>query len=280
MLGIIEGGWAPNVPNALKEAATHLQHDFVSVEVDSITTGQSAADLDERITCFGPTLTYLRPAATSTLTQYSDAGVKFLNPIDAAEIADDKAATYSVLQAAGVPQVDSILCEPELAQVQHAVETIGFPAIVKRAVGGQGRWVRLVESQSACEQAMTDFATEDPATVLVQPFIQESPGESIRVIVLGEQILASTVRRAKEGQWVSNIAQGGSQETYPLNTDVVTMCTEAVRAIGLGFAGVDLLNTNTGAQVLEVNACPDFTSMKDYSAVDIAQEIVKATLAL
>lgn len=280
MLGIVEGGWAPNVPNALMAAASVLGIEFISFDPKSLASSQSKDVLNPEISCIGPTLTYLLPETESMLSAYASAGVKFLNPLHTAALADDKAETFKVLSAARIPQVHTILCEPRLDQVQTSVESVGCPAVVKRAVGGQGRWVRLVQNANECKSVLEEFSREDPSTILVQPFVSESSGKSIRVIVLQDQILASTARKARDGDWISNISNGGSQERYELSDSERNMCLDATKALGLGFAGVDLLISSSGPLVLEVNACPDFTSMRDYTDSDIAKQVVRATISL
>jgi ribosomal protein S6--L-glutamate ligase len=143
--------------------------------------------------------------------------------------------------------------------------------------GGQGRWVRLVKEESQVLTVYEEFTQEGTGPILAQPFIEAAQGESIRVIVTGGEIIASSLRRATD-DWRSNISLGGLQERYELDSLEADMSIAATEALGLGHAGVDLIKSIDGTKVLEVNACPDFTSMRNISSVDIAEKVIIATL--
>ena len=149
--------------------------------------------------------------------------------------------------------------------------------VYKRTHGGQGRWVRLARDPSEIEAIYKEFVAEGPGEVIAQPFISEANGQTIRVIVTGGKVLAAALRTS-EMDFRSNISLGGTQVKYTLSDFETEISLAATSALGLGHAGVDLIFTNEGARVLEVNACPDFTSMKEISDIDLAQEVIKTLL--
>jgi ribosomal protein S6--L-glutamate ligase len=112
----------------------------------------------------------------------------------------------------------------------------------------------------------------------VQPEVVECAGTSVRAVLTGGRLLAVTERRAAPPEWRSNIAGGATQRRTALSDEETRLVRDAAAALGLGHAGVDLLRTREGPRVLEVNACPDFTSMQPYYKTDLAGEVLRASL--
>jgi ribosomal protein S6--L-glutamate ligase len=155
---------------------------------------------------------------------------------------------------------------------------IGYPVVVKRAHGAQGRWVRRAADPAALATALAELAAEGPGALIVQPQVVECAGVSVRAVLTGGQPIAVTERRAVPPEWRSNIAGGAAQRRTELTGEERDLVHAAAAALGLGHAGVDLLRTGAGPRVLEVNACPDFTSMQTHYQADLAEAVLRASL--
>jgi ribosomal protein S6--L-glutamate ligase len=107
--------------------------------------------------------------------------------------------------------------------------------------------------------------------------VTESAGISVRAVLTGGQLIAATERHAAPPEWRSNIAGGATQRRTELTGEEQDLVYGAAAALGLGHAGVDLLRTRAGPRVLEVNSCPDFTSMQPHYRDDLAAAVLRAS---
>lgn len=272
MIGIGLNEWAKGVPTALsnycqRQGIAHTLIDFTKL---------GAVDAAS-ITHLSPALLYLKPEAFDLYRELERRGVRSLNSVDSIEIADDKAATYLALHNAKVPQIETNIIELNAkAMKMHFIDS-QTPVVFKRRYGGQGRWVRRADHEGQIEEIYKEFIGEGPGPIIAQPLVAEAEGKSIRVIVIDNEVVASSLRISTV-DWRSNISLGSNQIPYPLSSEEVAISLQAMNAIGLGFGGVDLIPTATGSRVLEVNACPDFTSMSEVSEIDIAERVIETTL--
>jgi ribosomal protein S6--L-glutamate ligase len=231
------------------------------------------------VTHLAPSLLYWQPQAVHALSCMARDGVGMLNPIEGVLTADDKAATAVHLAEARIPQLTTVVCAQDVEAIREGARAVGFPVVVKRTHGAQGRWVRCAADECGLLEAVPDLAVEGPGAFVVQPLVIEAMGQSVRVIVTAGLVRAATLRRGGPGEWRSNVARGGSQDRTDLDEDEERISVGAAAALGLGHAGIDLLRTAEGPVVLEVNACPDFTSMAPHTDADLADVVVAATLA-
>ena len=126
--------------------------------------------------------------------------------------------------------------------------------------------------------ALAELAVEGPGALVVQPEVTECAGRSVRAVITGGRVLAVTERTAAGGEWRSNIAAGAAQHRVELTEQEHDLVLSAAGALGLGHAGVDILRTRQGPRVLEVNSCPDFTSMQPHYEHDLAEAVLLASL--
>lgn len=285
-LGVTWNPLAPNVPNALTAACQRLGVPFRIIDLKSLTTtihtelGVYDKDGPVSVDFISPTLFYWQEQATVALDVLTMQGSRMLNSVAASLTADDKAATALALTRAGVTQVATTAVAADFGQVQAAAESYGYPIIIKRTHGGQGRWVRLAHDSGELERATAELQAEGPGMILVQPVGAKRLGESVRVIVTAGVVRAATVRHAVGAEWRSNISAGGTQTPAKLSSVECDLALAATSAVGLGHAGVDLLRSAAGPAVLEVNSCPDFTSMTPYVKDDLAAIVIEQTLQL
>jgi len=150
----------------------------------------------------------------------------------------------------------------------------GAPLVVKLLEGTQGIGVVLAETQQAAESVIEAFRGLD-ANILVQEFIAEAKGSDIRAFVLGEKVIAAMKRTAGSGEFRSNLHRGGTAETVKLTPEERSTAVRAAKAMGLRLAGVDMLRSNHGPVVIEVNSSPGLEGIEKTSRVDVASRIIE-----
>ena len=284
-LAVARNPYATNVPDSLIAAAGRLGVPVRTVDLPSLRTSIAphgdATVADEAgpvvATSLAPFLLFGSPAAVHALRVLARTA-RAQNPVDSVLLADDKAAAAARLAQAGVAQVRTEICPFDPAQVAAVAAEIGYPVVVKRAHGAQGRWVRRAADPAALATALAELAAEGPGAVIVQPEVTECAGASVRAVLTGGQLIAVTERRAAPPEWRSNIAGGATQRRIELTGEEQDLVHRSAAALGLGHAGVDLLCTAAGPRVLEVNACPDFTSMQPHYQADLAEAVLRASL--
>jgi RimK family alpha-L-glutamate ligase len=284
-VGILYNPYATNVPNSLIAAAGDLAVAPRVIDAGTIklvTNGDNspAYVMDRRgvveVDSLAPYLLYGFPAAIHALRLIGRSAYT-QNPIDGVMIADDKASTAEALAHAGVAQVRSFVCALDLELALGVAAEIGYPVVLKRALGAQGRWVRRAADSSAFEVAFRELEREGPGTLILQPEVVECSGQSLRVVITGSNVLASAERSATSGEWRSNIAGGATQVPVNLTDTELELAYSAASTLGLRHAGIDILRTANGPRVLEVNSCPDFTSMEPYYPYSLAHAVLSAS---
>ncbi len=159
--------------------------------------------------------------------------------------------------------------------IESVLNTVGQPPyVIKLLEGTQGRGVVLTETMEAAISAIETMKKID-ANILIQEFISESKGEDIRAIVVGDKVVASMKRKAKPGEFRSNVHLGGSVENYELNDLEKENAVKAAKVLGLSVAGVDLIQSNRGPLVLEVNSSPGLEGIEKASGIDVADKIIE-----
>ena len=284
-VAVARNPYATNVSGSLIAAAGRLGASVRPVDLPSLRLGigprgeAAVTDSAGRVAAdsLAPYLLFGFPAAVHALRALTRT-TRAQNPVDGVLLADDKAAAAYRLARAGVPQVRTEVCPFDAGQVTAVAAEIGYPVVVKRAYGAQGRWVRRAEGQEALATALAELAAEGPGALIVQPEVVECAGRSIRAVVTGGRLLAVTQRQSAEPEWRSNIAGGAAQRRAELTGDEAELVRAATAALGLGHAGVDILRTRQGPRVLEVNACPDFTSMQPYYEADLGEAVLRASV--
>ncbi len=159
--------------------------------------------------------------------------------------------------------------------IESVLKTVGQPPyVIKLLEGTQGRGVVLTETMEAAISAIETMKKID-ANILIQEFVNESKGEDIRAIVVGDKVVASMKRKAKPGEFRSNVHLGGSVEKYELNEQEEESAIKAAKVLGLSVAGVDLIQSNRGPLVLEVNSSPGLEGIEKASGVNVADKIIE-----
>lgn len=145
----------------------------------------------------------------------------------------------------------------------------GAPLVVKLVEGTQGIGVVLAETRQAAESVIDAFRGLN-AHILVQEFIQEARGCDVRCLVIGDRVVAAIERQAKEGDFRSNLHRGGKARIVDISEQERLMAVKAAAVLGLDVAGVDILRSNRGPLVMEVNASPGLEGIETTSGLNIA----------
>jgi ribosomal protein S6--L-glutamate ligase len=149
----------------------------------------------------------------------------------------------------------------------------GAPLVIKLLEGTQGIGVVLAETQQAAKSVIEAFRGLD-ANILVQEFIKEAGGMDIRCLVLGDKVIAAMKRQGAPGEFRSNLHRGGSAARVRLTPEERSTAIRAAKAMGLRLAGVDLLRSNHGPVVMEVNSSPGLEGIEKATEVDVAGKII------
>lgn len=149
----------------------------------------------------------------------------------------------------------------------------GTPLVLKLCEGTQGRGIVLAETPKAAESVIEAFR-ELRAEFLVQEFIQEAGGSDVRCLVIGNKVVAAMQRTAQEGEFRSNLHRGGTASITRLSPEERRTAIKAASTMGLQVAGVDLLRSNRGPLVMEVNSSPGLEGIEGATGKDIADAII------
>lgn len=186
----------------------------------------------------------------------------------------DKLRSLQLLARAGVGLPKTIFTNFS-KDVEHIVDSVGgAPVILKLLEGTQGLGVILAESQNAAGSVMEAFNGIE-ARIIVQQFIKEAGGADIRAFIVDGVIVGAMKRQGKEGEFRSNLHRGGSANIIELTEEEQNTALIAAKAMGLGVAGVDMLQSKDGPLVLEVNSSPGLEGIEKATGTDIARKIIR-----
>ena len=212
---------------------------------------------------------------------YEAAGVRVINDSATASVCADKVRTSLALAAADVPQPETIVALGEEAALD-AIEYLGYPAVIKPAVGSWGRLLARVNDRDAAEALIEHKSVlggVNHQVFYVQEYIRK-PARDIRAFVIGDETICAIYRSA--AHWVTNTARGGQASNCPVTPDIADLCRRAARAVSGGAGGVlaiDLLeDPMRGLLVCEVNHTMEFRNSIDTTGVDIPGRIARHVL--
>jgi ribosomal protein S6--L-glutamate ligase len=187
----------------------------------------------------------------------------------------NKLRSLQVLSKAGVGLPKTVFANhPKNGNVSQLINLVGGPPVViKLLEGTQGIGVVLAETAKAAKSTIEAFYGLKKH-VLVQEFVAEAKGADLRAFVVGGKVVGAMKRQGLEGEFRSNIHRGGNAVAVQLTPDEEATAIEAARALGLKVAGVDMLPSERGPLVLEVNSSPGLGGIESATGVDVATEII------
>jgi ribosomal protein S6--L-glutamate ligase len=186
----------------------------------------------------------------------------------------DKLRSLQILSRAGLGMPKTAFAN-EPKDIESVIASIGgAPCVVKLLEGTQGIGVILAENDKAAKSVIEAFLKLE-ANMLVQEFIKEAKGADIRVFVVDGQIVGAMKRQAKEGEFRSNLHRGGTATVIKLSPEERATAIKAAKKLGLGIAGVDLLQSERGPLIMEVNSSPGLEGIEGATGEDIAGKIIE-----
>jgi ribosomal protein S6--L-glutamate ligase len=186
----------------------------------------------------------------------------------------DKLRSLQIMARAGIGMPKTIFAS-KTKDVDQMIEAVGgTPCIIKLLEGTQGIGVILAENHKAAKSIIEAFMKLN-AAMLVQEFIKEAKGADIRAFVVDGQVVGAMKRQAKEGEFRSNLHQGGSATVINLTAEERSTAIKAAKKLGLGIAGVDMLQSERGPLVMEVNSSPGLEGIENATGIDVAGKIIE-----
>ncbi len=265
----------------LREAAKERGHEvatirfpecYVEIKQDQPEVyyrGEALQDLDAVIPRIMPGLSAYGAAI---VRQFEMKGIYTTAKSIAVTRSRDKLRALQVLSKAGVGIPQTIFSR-ETDEVDDLIEHIGLPMIIKLVSGTQGKGVVIAETKKAAKSVIQAFYVSDTA-FLMQEYIEEAGGADIRAFVVGNQIVASMKRQSLDDDFRSNIHQGGIGTAIKLTDEEKKVALKAAKAMGLQICGVDMLRSERGPLVIEVNAAPGLEGIESATSRDIATKII------
>lgn len=228
-------------------------------------------DIDAVIPRVGASVTFY---ATAVIRQFEMMGVYCLNESVAISRSRDKLRALQILARKGVGMPVTGFAHSTKMSSELIKLVGGAPLVIKLLEGTQGKGVVLAETQAAAESVIDAFRDLDEY-FLVQEFIKEAQGSDIRCFVIGSKVVAAMMRKAKPGEFRSNLHRGGSAVEVKLTPEERKTATRAAGAMGLNVSGVDIIRSKHGPLVLEVNSSPGLEGIEKATSVDVADAIIQ-----
>lgn len=228
-------------------------------------------DIDAVIPRIGASVTFY---GTSVVRQFEMMKVFTAVESQALVRSRDKLRSLQVLARAGVGLPRTVFTN-YTKDVHHVIESVGgAPLVLKLLEGTQGLGVVLAETKNAATSVIEAF-NGLKARVIAQEFIEEAGGADIRAFVVDGVVVGAMRRQGKEGEFRSNLHRGGSATLIELSDEEENTALKAAKAMGLGVAGVDMLQSSNGPLVLEVNSSPGLEGIEAATGKDVAKEIIR-----
>ena len=232
--------------------------------------GEEITGYDAVIPRIGASVTFY---GTAVLRQFEMMGVYPLNESVAISRSRDKLRALQLLSRKGIGlPVTGFANKPD--DIQDLIKMVGgAPLVIKLLEGTQGIGVVLAETEKAAESVIESFLGLH-ASALVQEYVKESGGADIRCLVIGDRVVASMKRQGKEGEFRSNLHRGGSASLIRITPEERSTAVRAANTMGLNVCGVDILRSNHGPVVMEVNSSPGLEGIEKATDRDIAGMII------
>lgn len=244
--------------------------DVVSSKPEVHFKGESLPNIDAVIPRIGASVTAY---GTAVLRQFEMMGAFPLNESVAISRSRDKLRSLQLLSRKGIGLPNTGYAHnPD--DIQDLIKMVGgAPLVIKLLEGTQGIGVVLVETRKAAESVIEAFMGLK-AHIMVQEYIKEAGGADIRCFVVGDKVVAAIKRQAQPGEFRSNLHRGGTASIVKITPEERTTAVKAAKIMGLNVAGVDILRSDRGPLVMEVNSSPGLEGIETATGKDIAGLIV------
>ena len=233
--------------------------------------GVELPEFDAVIPRIGASITFY---GTAVLRQFEMMGVYPLNESVAISRSRDKLRSMQLMARKGIGMpVTGFAHSPD--DIPDLIQMVGgAPLVIKLLEGTQGIGVVLAETRKAAESVIEAFMGLK-ANIMVQEFIKEAGGADIRCFVVGDRVVAAMKRQAQEGEFRSNLHRGGTASLIRITPEERATAVRAAKTMGLNVAGVDILRSNHGPVVMEVNSSPGIEGIEAATGIDVASRIIE-----
>ena len=233
--------------------------------------GKELEDVDAIIPRIGATHTFY---GTAVVRQFEMMDVFPTNESQGISRSRDKLRSMQLLSRNGIGLPVTGFAH-STKDIDGLIELVGgAPLIVKLIEGTQGVGVVLAETKKAAESVIAAFRQLD-ANILVQEYIKEAKGADLRAFVVGGRVVASMRRQGAPGEFRSNLHQGGSAVKIKLTPEERSTAVRAAKTMGLNVCGVDMLRSNHGPVVMEVNSSPGLEGIEQTTGIDVAGKVIE-----
>jgi len=249
----------------------HCYMDITSSKPAVRFNGEELPKYDAVIPRIGASITFY---GTSVVRQFEMMGTYSINESVAISRSRDKLRSLQLLSRKGIglPRT-GFASKPD--KVDDLIKNVGgAPVVIKLLEGTQGIGVVLAETKKAAESIIEAFMGLK-ANILVQEFIKEAGGADIRCLVVGDKVVAAMKRQGAEGEFRSNLHRGGSAEIVKLSPAERKTAVNAAKVMGLNMCGVDILRSNNGPVVMEVNSSPGLEGIETATGKDVAKLVIQ-----
>ncbi len=233
--------------------------------------GQEIKDVQAVIPRIGASVTFY---GTAVVRQFEMMHIFTAVESQALVRSRDKLRSMQILSRAGLGLPKTIFTNYSKDVDRTLQEVGGAPVVIKLLEGTQGLGVVLADNEKAAVSVIEAF-NGLKARVIVQEFIKEAKGADIRAFVVDGQVVGAMMRTAKEGEFRSNLHRGGTAQVIELTPEEEIMAIKAANAMKLGIAGVDMLRSDRGPLIIEVNSSPGLEGIEMATGKDIATSIIK-----
>ncbi|MEN9395072.1 MAG: hypothetical protein RL362_1293 [Bacteroidota bacterium] len=233
--------------------------------------GQEIKDIQAVIPRIGASVTFY---GTAVVRQFEMMHIFTAVESQALVRSRDKLRSMQILSRAGLGLPKTIFTNYSKDVDRTLQEVGGAPVVIKLLEGTQGLGVVLADNEKAAVSVIEAF-NGLKARVIVQEFIKEAKGADIRAFVVDGQVVGAMMRTAKEGEFRSNLHRGGTAQIIELTPEEEITAIKAANAMKLGIAGVDMLRSDRGPLIIEVNSSPGLEGIEMATGKDIATSIIK-----
>jgi len=215
--------------------------------------------------------------ALHALKLFESNGIKCINSFHVASICGDKLLTSSALQDSNIPQPNVMVAFTEESALE-AIEEMGYPVVLKPAVGSWGRLLSKINDRDSAESILehkTVLGTYHHSIFYIQKYV-EKKGRDIRSFVVGDECIAAIYRTSPH--WITNTAKGGVASKCEVTNEIAEISLNAAKAVGGGVVALDIFESENGYEINEVNYTMEFKNSITTTGVNIPQKVVDYVL--
>lgn len=284
-IAILSNGPGNYSTKRLKEEALKRGHQvsvikyrdcYASIEQNNPTISYKGEDLGGFDAVIPRIAANMTRYGTAIVRQLEMQGIYAVSSSIAINRSRDKLRSMQLLSKAGIG-IPKTVFSRNSTDIDDLIDKVGgMPVIIKLASGTHGNGVVLAETKKAAKSVLQAFylSNEDGTNVLLQEFVKESAGTDIRAFVVGSRVVASMKRQSLDDDFRSNLHKGGEGTPIKLTEEERKMAIRAAKAMGLNIAGVDMMRSERGPLILEVNASPGF-GIEKVTGRDVAGPIIE-----